>query len=74
MDGHYFFYPLYHDLVAETESERTEVRDVVRDLTDHIIAHGFGLRTRYIARINLPDQMRPALQVKSKNNCLCRKP
>ncbi len=43
LDGHYFFYPLYHDLVAETESERTEVRDVVRDLTDHIIAHGFTL-------------------------------
>ena len=43
LDGHYFFYPLYHDLVAETEPERTEVRDVVRDLTDHIIAHGFTL-------------------------------
>ncbi|MFM8617741.1 MAG: two-component regulator propeller domain-containing protein [Opitutaceae bacterium] len=43
LDGHYFFYPLYHDLVAESESERAEVRAVVRDLTDHLIAHGFTL-------------------------------
>lgn len=43
LDGHYFFYPLYHDLVAETDTERAEVRAVVRDLTDHLIAHGFTL-------------------------------
>ncbi len=43
LDGHYFFYPLYHDLVAATEAEREEVRAVVRDLTDHLIAHGFTL-------------------------------
>ncbi|MFM8338181.1 MAG: hypothetical protein ACKODK_21710 [Opitutaceae bacterium] len=43
LDGHYFFYPLYHDLAAETEAERAEVRAVVRELTDHLIAHGFTL-------------------------------
>lgn len=43
LDGHYFFYPLYHDLVATTEAERDEVRAVVRDLTDHLITHGFTL-------------------------------
>jgi hypothetical protein len=43
LDGHYFFYPLYYDLVAETEEERTRVREVVRDLTDHLITHGYRL-------------------------------
>ena len=43
LDGHYFFYPLYHDLCAETESEKQRVREVVRDLTDHLIAHEFNL-------------------------------
>ena len=43
LDGHYFFYPLYHDLVAETETERERVRTVVRDLTDHLLQHGFNL-------------------------------
>lgn len=43
LDGHYFFYPLYHDLVATTPEEKDSVRNVVRDLTDHLIAHGFTL-------------------------------
>lgn len=43
LDGHYFFYPLYHDLVAETPAEKERVREVVRDLTDHLIAHDFTL-------------------------------
>jgi hypothetical protein len=43
LDGHYFFYPLYHDLVAETAAEKERVREVVRDLTDHLITHGFTL-------------------------------
>ena len=43
LDGHYFFYPLYYDLVAQTEKEKEEVRQVVRDLTDHLIAHGYNL-------------------------------
>ena len=43
LDGHYFFYPLYYDFLAETAAEKERVREVVRDLTDHLIAHGFTL-------------------------------
>ena len=43
LDGHYFFYPLYHDLVADTPEEKARVQEVVRDLTDHLIQHGFTL-------------------------------
>ena len=53
LDGHYFFLPLYYDLVANTESEKERVREVVRDLTDHLIEHNYqlididGLPTRW---------------------------
>lgn len=52
LDGHYFFYPLYYDLVAETEAEKSEVREIVRANIDHLIAHDFSLhdhagRTRW---------------------------
>ncbi len=43
LDGHYFFYPAYYDYVAETEEEKERVREVVRDLTDHLIEHEFNL-------------------------------
>ncbi len=43
LDGHYFFYPAYYDLCAETEEEKQRVREVVRDLTDHLIEHRFRL-------------------------------
>ncbi|MFM1921070.1 MAG: hypothetical protein RLZZ303_2704 [Candidatus Hydrogenedentota bacterium] len=43
LDGHYFFYPAYYDLCAETEDEKERVREVVRDLTDHLVKHGFRL-------------------------------
>ncbi len=43
LDGHYFFYGLYHDLVAEGEGEKEEVRAVVRDITDHLMAHNWSL-------------------------------
>ena len=43
LDGHYFFYPAYYDLCAETEDEKERVREVVRDLTDHLVEHGFRL-------------------------------
>jgi hypothetical protein len=43
LDGHYFFYPLYYDLCAETDVERDRVREVVRDLTDHLLTHQFSL-------------------------------
>ena len=43
LDGHFFFYPLYHDLVCETEAEKSRVRDHLRALMDHIISHDFNL-------------------------------
>lgn len=43
LDGHYFLYAAYYDHVAETEAERERVREVVRDLTDHLVAHDFCL-------------------------------
>jgi len=43
LDGHYFFYAVYYDLVAETEREKEEVRAVVRAITDHIITHNWAL-------------------------------
>jgi len=43
LDGHYFLYAAYYDLVAETEAERERVREVVRDLTDHLLAHDYTL-------------------------------
>ena len=43
LSGHYFFYAIYYDLVAETEEEKAPVREVVRDISDHIIRNGFNL-------------------------------
>jgi hypothetical protein len=43
LDGHYFLYGLYYDLVAETEEEKAMVRKVVARVTDHLIAHNFQL-------------------------------
>ncbi|MFM8173112.1 MAG: hypothetical protein ACKN81_06180 [Pirellulaceae bacterium] len=43
LDGHYFFYGLYYDLVAETPDRKEKVRSVVRALTDHLIEHHFTL-------------------------------
>jgi hypothetical protein len=43
LDGHYFFYPLYYDFCADSEEEKNRVREVVRDVTDHLLAHSFVL-------------------------------
>ena len=43
LDGHYFFYGVYYDLVAETEDEKSRVREHVRALTDHLVDHDFNL-------------------------------
>ena len=43
LDGHYFFYGLYFDLVADTEEEKERVREIVRDNIDHLIEHDFRL-------------------------------
>ena len=43
LDGHFFFYPLYYDLVCETETEKARVREHLRALMDHIVSHDFNL-------------------------------
>ena len=43
LDGHYFFYPLYFDFCAGSEAEKDRVREAVRALTDHLLAHDFAL-------------------------------
>ena len=43
LDGHYFLYALYYDLVAETAEEKARVREHVKKLTDHLIDHDFQL-------------------------------
>jgi len=43
LDGHYFLYALYYDLVAESEDEKQRARDVVTAITDHLIANDYAL-------------------------------
>lgn len=44
LDGHYFFYALYYDLVAKGDAaEEARVREHVDALTSHIIDHNFQL-------------------------------
>lgn len=53
ISGHYFFFGLYYDLVAETPEEKAEVVELTRALTNHIVDNGFklidhdGLPTRW---------------------------
>jgi len=41
--GHFFFYGIYYDLVAKTPEEKQAVREVVGDIMDHLIRHGYKL-------------------------------
>lgn len=44
LDGHYFLYGLYYDLVAKGDAaEERNLREHVAALTDHLIAHNFQL-------------------------------
>ncbi len=43
LDGHYFLYARYYDLVADTEAEKERVREVVREITDHLLENDFKL-------------------------------
>jgi hypothetical protein len=52
IDGHYFAWYVYHELVAD-ESEKKEIASVVRRVTDHILKHDLtlidhtGIKTRW---------------------------
>ncbi|MDR3675388.1 MAG: hypothetical protein P4N24_07850, partial [Acidobacteriota bacterium] len=43
LDGHFFFYALYYDLVADTDEERSRVREHVAAVAEHLIDHNFQL-------------------------------
>jgi hypothetical protein len=43
LDGHYFFYGLYYDLVARTDEEKRAVREHVAAVTDHLLEHNFQM-------------------------------
>lgn len=43
LDGHYFFYGIYYDLVADTDEEKQRVTELVAGLTDHLIRNDFNL-------------------------------
>jgi hypothetical protein len=43
LDGHFFFYGLYYDLVADTEDERQRVREHVAAVGEHLLEHNFQL-------------------------------
>ena len=43
LDGHYFFYAAYYDLVAETPQEKDDVRKLVAAITDHLLDHNYSL-------------------------------
>ena len=43
LDGHFFFYALYYDLVADTDEERHRVREHVAAIAEHLIDHDFQL-------------------------------
>jgi len=43
LDGHFFFYALYYDLVASTDEEKARVREQVTAIADHLLDHNFHL-------------------------------
>ena len=43
LDGHFFFYALYYDLVATTEEERRPVREQAASIADHLLSHNYNL-------------------------------
>lgn len=42
LDGHYFAWPIYYDLVAD-ESDKEQIRRVCTRVTDHLLDHGYYL-------------------------------
>jgi hypothetical protein len=43
LDGHFFFYALYYDLVADSDEERSRVREQVAAVAGHLLDHDFQM-------------------------------
>jgi hypothetical protein len=43
LDGHFFFYGVYNDLVVSSDAERQALRAHVGALADHLVSNGFRL-------------------------------
>lgn len=43
LDGHFFFYALYYDLVADSDEERSRVREQVAAVAGHLLDHDFRM-------------------------------
>ena len=43
LDGHFFGYATYFDLVCRSDEQKEAVRVVVKPIIDHLLAHGFTL-------------------------------
>jgi len=43
LDGHFFGYAIYFDHVCETEEQKQPVRQLVRDIVEHLLTHDYSL-------------------------------
>lgn len=43
LDGHFFGYAVYFDLVCRTEEQKQPVRQLVREIIEHLLAHDYSL-------------------------------
>lgn len=43
LDGHFFGYAIYFDHVCQTEEQKQPVRELVRDIIEHLLTHNFSL-------------------------------
>ncbi len=43
LNGHFFGYSVYYDLICTTEQEKEQVRKVVRTIIDHVLEHNYSM-------------------------------
>lgn len=43
LDGHFFGYSAYYDLICKTDQEKEQVRKVVRRIMDHVLEHNYSM-------------------------------
>ncbi|MCA9099077.1 MAG: hypothetical protein KDA36_11845, partial [Planctomycetaceae bacterium] len=43
LDGHFFGYAIYYDLLCQTEERKEPVRQLVRDIIEHLLTHDYAL-------------------------------